>query len=188
MTFDDGPHPVWTPRVLAALERCGASATFFVRPGERSEPIVRALEAGHEVGYHCGRHVRHSEREHDEVAREAETDLAILRGLGTDPSRWRTPWGDQAPWTADLAADLGLELVGWSDDPEDWAGHSADSMLAGLRGGLEVGSVVLMHDGIGPGARRDGCEETVELIEPLAELAHERGLPALSLAERSVPR
>jgi peptidoglycan/xylan/chitin deacetylase (PgdA/CDA1 family) len=139
-------------------------------------PIAQAAARGHAIGYHCGHHVRHPERSRDEVRREARGDLEALRAVGVEPRSWRTPWGDLAPWSAALAAELGLELWRWSDDTEDWGGRSADVMLAGLRETIGPGSVVLMHDGLGPGARRTGCGQTVELLEPLIALLSGREL------------
>ena len=167
LTFDDGPDPRGTSLVLDALASASAPATFFVTPGAHPELIARTIGEGHSVAYHCGLHVRHGERSRDDVAAEAERDLEWLDRQGVRPRAWRTPWGDLASWTADLAADLGLELWHWSDDSEDWAGHDAASMLAGLDRTVRDGSVVLMHDGVGPGALREDCRATAELVAPL---------------------
>jgi peptidoglycan/xylan/chitin deacetylase (PgdA/CDA1 family) len=170
LTFDDGPDVDWTPRVLAELERCGASATFFV-VGERIRALPHVLEmvrdAGHEVALHCDRHIRHTEL--DEPAIEADTASALssLAELGVSPRRWRTPWGVTTPASHRVAAKHGLELVHWSYDTHDWRGDSAAEMLVGAGESLPADAVVLMHDALGPGARRAGCENTVELIPAL---------------------
>lgn len=187
LTFDDGPSP-WTDAALEQLDRADVRATFFVTPRSGCGGIVgRIAAAGHEVGYHCGIHVRHSDRRREDVRAEARADLAWLADLGIAPRSWRTPWGDLADWSVELAAELGLGLWGWSDDTEDWSGRATGSMLADLEASLQGGSVVLMHDGVGPGARRDDCAATVDLIAPLAELCRSRGLEpvALGAGERS---
>jgi peptidoglycan/xylan/chitin deacetylase (PgdA/CDA1 family) len=181
LSFDDGPDLRWTPQVLAALERAGVTATFFVRPRRAPHLIERVAFEGHEVAYHCDRHIRHSDREREEVEAEVRRDLGLLAEIGVSPRRWRTPWGDLAPWSGSLADELGLELCGWSDDPEDWAGHGHLQMLRRLETTLGPGSVVLMHDGIGPGARRSDCRETVRLIEPLVYFARARGIEPTSI-------
>jgi peptidoglycan/xylan/chitin deacetylase (PgdA/CDA1 family) len=66
-----------------------------------------------------------------------------------------------------VAKDLGLELVSWSLDTHDWRGDSASEMFTRTSVDLRPGAVILMHDGLGPGARRSGCGETVALIEQL---------------------
>lgn len=182
LSFDDGPDPESTPLVLRALAEAGARATFFVIPGRHPELIERIVGAGHEVGYHCRLHVRHSDRTRDQVAGEAAEDLFWLSELDAAPSAWRTPWGDLADWTPRLAAELGLQLWLWSDDSEDWAGHSATGMLTALEATIGGGSTVLMHDGLGPGSRRGDCEETARLIPLLLAAARKRGLSPVRIS------
>ncbi|QIN78986.1 polysaccharide deacetylase family protein [Rubrobacter marinus] len=170
LTFDDGPDPVWTPRVLDALDRAGARATFFVIPplALEHEGLVRAaLEAGHGVELHCVRHVRHTELSPREVEAEAREGLRALRSFGAEPRLWRPPWGVVAPWTWGIAAEYGLEIAGWTADTHDWRGDDAPAMLRSVSPLIRQGAVVLMHDGIGPGALRDGCAETVALVGEL---------------------
>jgi peptidoglycan-N-acetylglucosamine deacetylase len=178
LTFDDGPDPVWTPAVLRALDAIGARATFYVvapLAREQAALVRSAAAAGHEIGLHCMEHVRHSARTRAEVERDADRALAVLAGLGVCPRRWRTPWGDTPPWSAAVAAARGLRVAGWTADTHDWRGDPWQAMLGRLRAGLRPGGVVLMHDGIGPGARRSDCRETVALLAPLAGWVRARG-------------
>lgn len=170
LTFDDGPDPVWTPRVLEALREADARATFFVvTPAARRYPmlITTMLRAGHRVEFHCAEHVRHTERGCAEVEADTREGLKDLSSLGVSPRLWRPPWGVTAPWTQALADSFGLRLALWTVDPHDWRGDSTSAMLDHIGERLAPGSVILLHDGLGPGARRSGCGETVALIEPL---------------------
>jgi len=179
LTFDDGPDPVWTPAVLDALSRAGARATFFVlgEAAERHPGLVhRALAEGHAVEPHGHAHLRHPEHPAADVARDLERALGVLRGLGARPRLWRVPWGDLAEHTAAQAEAHGLELAGWTADTHDWRGDGAAAMLAAVEPQLAEGAIVLAHDGLGPGALRDGCEQTVAVIEPLVAAARARGL------------
>jgi peptidoglycan/xylan/chitin deacetylase (PgdA/CDA1 family) len=171
--------------VLAALRSAGAVGTFFVTPRLGMAVIEEIAAAGHEVGYHCGRHVRHTDRERSEVAAEARADLELLAEAGIAVHRWRPPWGTLAGWTQDLAAELDLAIELWDVDTEDWAGPSADTMLAGIRPSIRGGAVVLMHDGIGPGALRTGASATVELITTLVDLIRERSLEPATVSALS---
>lgn len=185
LTFDDGPDPVWTPRVLDALADAGARATFFVvTPQAERHPglLRRAVTERHEVAFHCNRHVRHDQMSAVEILADAGEGLRALRGLGHQIRDWRTPWGVVTGDTAMVAEDLGLRLVGWTADSEDWRGDTVDEMLERLAPGLEAGAVVLMHDAVGPGASRDGCGRTVELVAPLVSLARSRNLTPVPLA------
>lgn len=170
LTFDDGPDPAWTPRVLEALAETGARATFFViAPLARRYPglVDETLAAGHAVGFHCTDHVRHTQRARTEVEQDTRSGLADLKTLGVEPRLWRPPWGVAAPWTKQVADNFGLQLTLWTADTHDWRGDRAAEMFGRVGPTLRPGSVVLMHDGLGPGARRAGCGETVALTRRL---------------------
>jgi peptidoglycan/xylan/chitin deacetylase (PgdA/CDA1 family) len=188
LTFDDGPDPVWTPRVLDCLRREGARATFFVIAGRASSQpglIDRMRGEGHEVELHCVRHVRHSELEEAALREDTEQGLGALQALGASVRRWRPPWGVVTGATRRVAGDHELEVVCWSVDTEDWRGDSAARMHARVAHSIGAGSVVLLHDGVGPGARRSGCPQTVELIPLLIETLSARGLRAVPLSENA---
>jgi peptidoglycan-N-acetylglucosamine deacetylase len=181
LTFDDGPDPAWTLRVLAALERRGAHATFFVqarRAVEHRGLIEASIAGGNEIGFHCLDHVRHSERGPDEIASDLEVGLEMLDGIGVPPRAWRAPWGIETDATRSLAAEHGLRLWGWNVDTHDWRGDDVRRMFGALeaQGGLRDGDVILMHDSLGPGALREGCAETVALTELLLAEAEADGL------------
>ena len=170
LTFDDGPDPVWTLQVLDALRQASVHATFFViAPLALEHPriISAMLEEGHRVEFHCTEHMRHTHRSRRAVEADTRDGLESLRRLGVEPRFWRPPWGVLAPWTEKVAEDFGLRLAPWSADTRDWQGDTAHQMLRRIEPLLGPGSIVLMHDALGPGALRTGCEETVALVEPL---------------------
>jgi peptidoglycan/xylan/chitin deacetylase (PgdA/CDA1 family) len=192
LTFDDGPDERWTLRVLEQLEACHVEATFFVL-GERVEAtpaIVRAaVDAGHEVQLHGHRHLRHSQLTEEEIELDTRAALDALAQVGVRPARWRTPWGIATPDSHRVAARHGLTLVHWTIDTHDWRGDPALAMLARARRQLAPGAVVLMHDGLGPGAMRSGCQNTVALLAPLIAAARARGLaPAAAVPRTSDSR
>ena len=93
LTFDDGPDPVWTPLVLEALANAGAHATFFVvAPRARRYPSLISCmrERGHDVAFHCSKHIRHDAMTHREI--EADVESGIM-ALGPSVRYWRTPLG-----------------------------------------------------------------------------------------------
>jgi peptidoglycan-N-acetylglucosamine deacetylase len=171
LTFDDGPDPVWTRAILAALRGSPLRATFFVvaaTAGEHPELMAIARAEGHAIELHCYEHVWHTEADRATIERDTERALAVLASLGIRPRRWRTPGGVHAPWTHEIAAAHELELCGWDIDTNDWRGHRAERMLAAAGPDLHHGAVVRLHDGVGPGALRDGCEETVRFARFMA--------------------
>lgn len=179
LTLDDGPDPEATPRLLDLFAAHDARVTFFpiaARAAAHPELITRMLAEGHGVGMHCSDHVRHSERDRTWVGTDADRALITLRALGARPALWRTPWGDLAPFSEEIAGERGLCIVGWDVDTHDWRGDRAPEMVAATRGDLRPGAIILAHDGIGPGARRTHPGETVRYAERLISHAHNAGL------------
>ncbi len=188
LTFDDGPDPVWTPNILDGLRSEAARATFFVmadRAAAHAGVIDRMRAEGHEVAFHCVRHVRHTELEPNVLRAETKRGIETLARLGVRATRWRAPWGVATEDTHRIAGELALELVGWSADTEDWSGATAAEMLDRVEDLITPGSVVLLHDGLGPGARRSGCGETAALIPGLMRTIRRRSLRAAPLSERT---
>ena len=181
LTFDDGPDPIWTPLVLDALARAHARATFFVvapRAVRYPSLISSMQERGHTIAFHCVEHVRHDAMTRREI--EADVESGLL-ALGRSVHYWRTPWGLITPTTEEVANKHRLRLVGWTADTEDWRGGAPEEMLARIRGRISPGAVVLMHDGVGPGATREGCAATVDLVRPLVALVRSQGLEPATL-------
>jgi peptidoglycan-N-acetylglucosamine deacetylase len=181
LTFDDGPDPVWTPRVLNALERAGATATFFVHGRSvLKHPALtyELLERGHRIEPHCHEHVSHKAMSRREISLDLRCVLAAMASIRLPtPMLWRPPYGETRTWwTRTIAATHGLTTVLWTVDTQDWTGKSASAMLRAAEPALEPDSVILMHDTIDRDFPRCGCEETVALIEPLVAAIRARDL------------
>jgi peptidoglycan-N-acetylglucosamine deacetylase len=179
LTFDDGPDPTWTPKLLEALGRYDARATFFVQ-GERlvgrPEIAREAVAAGHELQPHCFEHNSHRELSDAEITRDIER---LLEALGNhagveNPTLWRPPYGHiNKPATYEVAAAHDLEVVTWTLNTCDWGGQSAEAMWTQITeqsrpmSALDPDSVVVMHDFAG--------EQLVPLLEKLIPEIHRRG-------------
>jgi peptidoglycan-N-acetylglucosamine deacetylase len=186
LTFDDGPDATWTKRLLETLSAVDARATFFM-VGERVRAAPDAasavLEAGHEVQLHCERHVRHTELSEEEIEYDTRAGLESLAGVGVRPTLWRTPWGVRTGASQRVALAHRLRLVDWTIDTHDWRGDSPAAMLADARALLADRAVALMHDALGPGARRSGCDNTLALIGPLVSTARSEGFAVVALGD-----
>jgi peptidoglycan/xylan/chitin deacetylase (PgdA/CDA1 family) len=164
--------------VLDELDRIGAPATFFVLASRAAcypELLDRMVGSGHELAFHGNLHLRHDT--HAAAAIDTDTAEGLKLLARHRPRLWRTPHGVVGPTTQETARRFGLELVGWSADTVDWeADQTPDSMLRRVEGLLAPGAIVLMHDAIGPGARRQDPSPTVALIDPLVAAIRARGL------------
>ena len=190
LTFDDGPWPDGTPKVLELLGERDIRATFYVW-GEHAlahrQIVCDMLEAGHSVQPHCWRHTSHHRMSRGQIRADVDAVLALLRDLGAPrPHLWRPPWGSWTASTRKLANERGLALAGWTIDPTDHSGVAAKTMhekvLADLdeaaRSGYEA--VILMHDcPLEPGQwkQRHDVTETIELVRRLVRDESRRFVP-----------
>jgi peptidoglycan/xylan/chitin deacetylase (PgdA/CDA1 family) len=161
LTYDDGPTPGVTDRMLPVLAEAGATATFFVlltRVRAHLGLLHEVLAAGHEIGLHGLDHLRLTTLPAETLPTRFRDAKAELEDLAAVPLRWsRPPYGaqDLASWRA--TRDVGLEPVLWSVACQDWETHPAEEYLAELRATDPAGSVVLLHDGYAD--QRDGVDD-----------------------------
>lgn len=184
LTFDDGPDPIWTPRVLDVLARHGAKATFFVlgwRVRETPELIADILGAGHRVELHGDAHFDHGIATAQQLAGDTADAIAALRQVGVDPQWWRIPFGRPGLSTASLATDIGVRIVGWDVDTQDWRGDGWVNQPAHVSDAADRGGVVLLHDAVAFGTPRTGAENTLEITDVLLQHARRLRTPALAL-------
>jgi peptidoglycan-N-acetylglucosamine deacetylase len=198
LTFDDGPDPEVTPRVLDILERHRAKATFFCI-GNRVErfPQVAAaiVERGHAIANHSHSHPNlfafYGPRA---VAREVNrAQQAIGSATGTRALFFRAPVGIRGPWLEPCLAREGLSLVSWSRRGFDTVSRDPAAVASRLTRGLKHGEILLMHDGSSAGdfARRPVVLEALpRVLDALAARALQvRPLPLLpTLAGEALPR
>jgi peptidoglycan/xylan/chitin deacetylase (PgdA/CDA1 family) len=118
------------------------------------------------------------------LSSDLDIGLSLLEGVGVRPHAWRAPWGVETDVTRILAAENDLRLWGWNVDTHDWRGDEVRRMYGALeaQGGLRAGDVILMHDALGPGARRSDCAETVALTELLLARAEADELEAATVS------
>ena len=172
LTFDDGPHPTWTPQVLEALARHGAVATFFVLGASVEtwpDLVARIVTEGHEAENHTFDHASLDRVDRETfIAEVRDTDRAIHEAAGdqADPiACLRPPYGAVDASTSALAAELGKAVVLWNVDPQDWRRPGATQIVEHLLANVRPGAILLMHDGGG-----DRSQTVVALDALLTEL------------------
>ncbi|HWB73713.1 MAG TPA: polysaccharide deacetylase family protein [Nannocystaceae bacterium] len=150
LTFDDGPSPTLTPRILEILREHDARATFFVlgQQAERHTDALRVLvESGQEIGNHAFSHTSFRSLFPTQIAEELDrTARAIANAGGSKPRLVRPPYGRFPDSTIALAASRGEDLVLWTVDGGDSEHADTDTIVARVLRGARPGSVILLHD------------------------------------------
>ncbi len=161
LTFDDGPHPTYTPQVLDVLARHGARATFFVLgslAGERPELIGRIVAEGHTLANHSWNHENLAGMPRSSFDDTIGRTQAVLADRATPCLR--PPYGSIDAFTREWAASAGLDLVLWTVDTNDWRRPGAQVIADRILRGATNEAIVLMHDG---GGNRTQTVEGLEL-------------------------
>jgi peptidoglycan/xylan/chitin deacetylase (PgdA/CDA1 family) len=151
LTFDDGPHPDHTPRVLDELQRWGLTATFFVigREAERFPQLVaRMVAEGHELGNHTFTHTEPRETTAGQFHDEVRQSDQLISSWTAQPCRWmRPPKGELTRQKLQGLWRSGHTVVLWNVDPRDYRMTSLDEAVAWAEAYQpRHGDIVLLHD------------------------------------------
>lgn len=189
LTFDDGPHPRFTPEILRLLKAHEARATFFVlgRQAARYPHLIKQLvKSGHEVGNHSYSHPRFPAAHRQAWAREIEhTELELELSDCPDCGLFRPPYSDYNQGLVRFLANLRYRLVLWSVDAADWREPDPLAIAANVLSRVKPGAIVIMHDGDETGeADRGPTLEALGLILPLLKA---RGYDCVTVSELLAP-
>lgn len=196
LTFDDGPDPTWTPKILDLLKAEQVPATFFVigENGQANPQLIKRIVAeGHDIGNHSYTHPNLGELPAKVTDLELNATQRLIESLtGRSTTLFRAPYfGDAEPTTPDevdpivRARQLGYLTVGLHVDPDDWAKPNADAIVARTVEGVTArapndtghGQVVLLHDGGG---------DRQQTLQALPRIIHElraRGYRFVTVSE-----
>jgi peptidoglycan/xylan/chitin deacetylase (PgdA/CDA1 family) len=154
LSFDDGPDPVVTPEVLDLLRGRGIKATFFIlseRAEKHPELARRVVAEGHEVGLHGANHDNLTTLRFGEVVNRVRGGKRRLREVVGSPVRlFRPPYGAQNLRTFFLTRFLGMKVVIWSADPNDWDQIDPQEIVDRTLDKAKPGGIILLHDGWTP--------------------------------------
>lgn len=170
ITFDDGPHPQYTPKLLDILKANNVKATFFL-VGEMAvkyPDLVHAeMAAGHSVGNHTYHHVNLTKVPLPDVSTEIQACGDVLESItGKKPSLFRPPGGDYDKAVATAANNLGYTMVLWTDDPGDYTQPGEKTIENRILSTISNGGIILIHDGI---------QQTVDLLPQLLTYLKQQG-------------
>ena len=186
LTFDDGPDPEVTPRVLDLLDRHQAKASFFC-VGEQAAAhpaIVKDIvRRGHDLENHSHRHSRaFAFYGLFRLKRELESAQMTITGIsGRAPRFFRAPMGLRSPLLDPVLARCGLRYVSWTRRGFDAMHRNPERVLQRLAGGLAAGDILLLHDN-GFSRTRDGKPVVLAVLPELLDRMKAKGLRSVTLA------
>jgi len=169
LTFDDGPHPVYTEEILDGLRKKGVKATFFVigkSVEEQKEIIERMGEEGHLIGNHTYDHVNLGQLGKKEVCVQIDkTNKAVSDITGQEMVYMRPPFGE---WNKNNDCLVDMIPVLWTVDTKDWLYQSPSYSMKQVREHVKDGSIILMHD-----YYKTSVEAAMEIVDYLLEEGYE---------------
>ncbi|MCI9645276.1 MAG: polysaccharide deacetylase family protein [Lachnospiraceae bacterium] len=169
ITFDDGPHPQYTPEMLAGLKERNVKATFFLlgEEVEKYPELVKQIhEEGHLIGNHSYKHEQLSKLAMEQAcAQVARTNEAIYKLTGTYPSYLRPPFGD---WRQELDCKVNMVEVLWDVDTRDWSIQDHAKIVEKALKDVQENDIILMHDGY-----ETSVTAAMEIIDTLQKQGYE---------------
>lgn len=151
MTFDDGPEPERTPRLLDMLKERGIKATFYVvgkNAAEYPDILKRMAAEGHEIGNHSWSHPTLTKLSAAGVASQLnQTSDAIEQAIGKRPTTMRPPYGaTNTALNRRINTEFGMKVILWSVDPMDWRYRNSTRVMNQIVQNTRPGGIILAHD------------------------------------------
>lgn len=176
LTFDDGPDPYYTPKILDILKQKHVKATFFVL-GKQVEQfpnlMKRIVNEGHGIANHTWNHPRLPNLTTSELIKEITSTQKIMENtVNRKPDLFRPPYGDVTKSDLFVLDHIGFRVVGWSVDTLDWSGKSASEILATIESNISPGGIILQHNFQSKDRKLDG---TVEALPNIIDNLRKKG-------------
>ncbi len=180
-TFDDGPHPSYTEKILEILDSYQIKATFFFI-GQNVEyyPEIakKVVNAGHEIGNHTYSHPPFRNTTSAMLAQEIRKTDAVLKKIGCDHvTLFRPPQGFYGSDFPVLLQDTGKTAILWSVDPKDWAHPSSMEIIRHVEDHSSGGDIILFHDFV------NGESQTIPALKKLIPALLARGYQFVTVSE-----
>lgn len=167
ITFDDGPHPRQTPKILDILKKYDVKATFFVigvNAKNYPEPLKRAISEGHEIGNHTYSHNILKSMPRAKIEEEIfNMEKQLCEIYPYRPKLIRPPCGTYSESLVDIANDEDYKIILWTIDTHDWAHASTDNIVKNVINHIKGGDIILFHDYI---SGKDNTPEAIDILIP----------------------
>ena len=186
ITFDDGPHLEFTPKILEVLESHQVKATFFMsgRNIESNRSIAEDLASqGHLIGNHTYSHLSALRIGKSSLLEEVVRTKELIENITGEPNRFlRPPYGHITPALFSICRNLDLSIVLWSFNSWDFRGVSAERIIRRAERKISPGTILLFHEC----HFRDGSRDysaTIKAVDSILEYTLKRGLKPVTVAE-----
>ncbi|MBU5334835.1 polysaccharide deacetylase family protein [Intestinibacter bartlettii] len=181
ITFDDGPHPKETNKILDILKKYNAKATFFV-VGKHvkwyPDSVIRASKEGHEIANHTFTHPDISTLSEEQLKTEIKNcEDIIIEKTGKKPTLFRPPFGNyNEQCLKELSQDLGYSVVLWSGvDAKDWRNPPPSQIADKIINNVKQGDIILLHD--------YGTENTIIALDTILSTLTQKGYKFVTVSE-----
>jgi len=152
LTFDDGPHPEITPKILDILKKNSVKATFFVvgqNATKYPKILSEAFEQGHQIANHSNRHSYSIIKSPRSVLKDInEANEFIYKIIKEYPRFYRPPYGFRTLWGARAISKAGYKIITWDNMTYDYWGLKANKLTLNILKRSKPGGVIVLHDGI----------------------------------------
>jgi peptidoglycan-N-acetylglucosamine deacetylase len=188
ITFDDGPSPEYTPRILDVLKEKKAKATFFMTGAlveSYPEIAARAAAEGHDVGNHTYNHVNLVFLKGPDLVREIEMgERALTAATGRKPVLFRPPRSILSSEAKRLLVDRGYSIIMWTASAVDWMDLGDQLIMRRLKKAVKPGAAFLFHDGGALVKNKGGRREGTVLALPLViDMIRSKGYELVTMTE-----
>ena len=188
LTFDDGPSPVWTPKILDELKKANIKATFFMlgeHVAKYPEIARRVAQEGHEIGNHTYDHHVLLYYKLDELTKEIKDTERIIQKITGQTTRYLRP---PKAWLTNeekkKIESLGYKVVLWSLNSKDWVTFDDKYIVRYIVRNIRAGDIILFHDSGGVfGTEGGNRHETVITIPRLVKKLTEKGYKFVTISE-----
>jgi peptidoglycan-N-acetylglucosamine deacetylase len=188
LTFDDGPSPIWTPQILAALKAVDVKATFFMlgmHVQQYPEIAKRVADEGHEIGNHTYDHHGLFYYKPEELNKEVkDAEKIILDATGIKTKYFRPPKAWMTSKEKKQLNSMGYKTVLWSLNSKDWVTFDDRYIVKYILHHVQPGDIILFHDSGGVFKTEGGNrKETVNTIPRLVQKLRERGYRFVTISQ-----
>ena len=181
LTFDDGPHPKETDKVLDVLNKYNIKATFFIA-GKHAKwytnPLIRASKEGHEIGNHTFNHPDISNLSLSQIEEEiVKCEDTLVEITGKKPTLFRPPYGSyKRSDLEEVAKKHDYKIILWTTiDARDWENPPASTIASTIIDKAKNGDIILLHD--------YATNNTVEALDRIIPAMQKRGFQFVTVSE-----